>query len=324
MSFSQETVQQHVKIALKEILNRKKITMVVTDSGLGGMSVCAGIEEKLKAAKSFEEVNLIFFNALPEKGIGYNSMPTFQDKAEVFDKALISMEKKFAPDLILIACNTLSVVYPFTQFASTSKTPVLDIVDFGVEMILSELKKNERSSVIIFGTQTTISAETHKKKLIASGINEQKIVCQACPGLESEIQDSPKSETVKGMIDIYLSEALDNVKNDDAPILAALCCTHYGFSTDIFRSSFDELTHRKVIILNPNELMINSMLFEDKRNLFDEIKVNVNVVSRAIIDDEEKKSIGELIRIQAPLSASALENYSYDPSLFDFSYTNEK
>jgi glutamate racemase len=128
-------------VDMDKILNKKKITIVITDSGLGGMSVCGGIEDKLKKFKSFEEINLIFFNSLPEKGIGYNSMPTMEVKAEVFNQALISMEDKFSPDIILIACNTLSIVYPHTQFAQVSKTPVLGIVDFGVSMILSELKK---------------------------------------------------------------------------------------------------------------------------------------------------------------------------------------
>ena len=52
---------------LKKLLNKKKITIVITDSGLGGISILAGIEAKLKETRSFEEVNLIFFNALPRK-----------------------------------------------------------------------------------------------------------------------------------------------------------------------------------------------------------------------------------------------------------------
>ncbi|CAG1020141.1 partial Glutamate racemase, partial [Patescibacteria group bacterium] len=149
-----------------KILNKKKITIVITDSGLGGMSVCAGIENKLNEIKAIGEVNLIYFNSHAEKGAGYNSMPSMEVKAKVFDSALRSMEEKYSPDLILIACNTLSVVYSHTQFAQVSQTPVLGIVDFGVSMILSELKDHQNADVIILGTPTTIKSGSHKQKLV--------------------------------------------------------------------------------------------------------------------------------------------------------------
>ena len=318
-SYSQGTnLSDEKKNDLKEILNQKKVTIVITDSGLGGMSVCAGIEKKLKEAKSFEEVNLIFFNALPEKGYGYNSMPSNESKALIFNEALVSMEQKFSPDLILIACNTLSVVYPFTRFSRESKTPVLGIVEFGVSMILSELKKNENSEVMILGTETTINSDTHKNKLIQNGVKPDKIISQSFPGLESEIQDSPESETVKGMIELYIGEAAQKLNHKNYPVVAALCCTHYGFCAETFYSSLKNITNRKIILLNPNELMINAIILEKNRGCFQQANVSMSVVSRAIIDDGEKKSIGGLINSYAPLSSIALMNYEYNPELFKF------
>ena len=318
-SYSQRTnLSDETKNDLKEILNKKKVTILITDSGLGGMSVCAGLEKKLKEAKSFEEVNLIFFNALPEKGYGYNSMPSNESKALVFNEALVSMERKFSPDLILIACNTLSVVYPFTRFSRESKTPVLGIVEFGVSMILSELKKNENSEVMILGTETTINSDTHKNKLIQNGVKRDKIISQSFPGLESEIQDSPESETVKGMIELYIGESAQKLNHKNSPVIAALCCTHYGFCAETFYSSLKNITNRKIILLNPNELMINAIILEKNRGCFQQANVSMSVVSRAIIDDGEKKSIGGLINSYAPLSSIALMNYEYNPELFKF------
>lgn len=73
------------------------------------------------------------------------------------------MEEKYVPDLILIACNTLSVVYPHTEFSKNTKTKVLGIVEFGVEQVLEELKKNPDYDVIITGTNTTIESRDHEK-----------------------------------------------------------------------------------------------------------------------------------------------------------------
>lgn len=318
-SFSQEPDNMNKQnIDLKDVLNKDKITIVITDSGLGGLSVCAGTEDKLKLTKSFREVNLIFFNALPEKGTGYNSMPNIEVKAQVFNEALKSMEEKFHPDLILIACNTLSVVYPYTEFSRISSTHVLEIVDFGVQMILSELSKNKNCDVIILGTQTTINSESHKNKLLENGVDENRIIGQACPNLESEIQDSPGSETVKGMIELYLSEAAEKLNNSKEPVIAALCCTHYGFAADIFNSSLKNLTDREVILLNPNDLMVNYIVLDENQNKFSQTEINVKVVSRALIDDDEKKSIGGLIHSYAPRTSKALNEYYYDPNLFFF------
>jgi len=303
---------------LREILKKEKIKIIITDSGLGGMSVCAGIEEKLREVKSFREVELIFFNALPEKGSGYNSMPSIERKAEVFNDALISMEEKYSPDLILIACNTLSVVYPYTKFSVESKTPVLGIVDFGVELVLNEIKKDENSEVILLGTQTTINSESHKKKLIEKGIDEEKIVSQACPGLETEIQNAPKGESTLGMLELYVAEAADQLSNEDTPVYAALCCTHYGFASDAFLTSFKGVTNREVTILNPNGAMIDAIVIEENVDRYPDIKINARVVSRALISDNEKESISEIIKPYAPLSSRALIEYRYDPDLFKF------
>ena len=304
---------------LKKLLNKKKITIVITDSGLGGISILAGIEAKLKETRSFEEVNLIFFNALPEKGTGYNSMPSIEIKADIFNEALLSMEEKFSPDLILIACNTLSIVYPFTNFAKVSKTPVLGIVEFGVEMILSEMKKHSNGEIIILGTQTTINSCTHRRMLVENGISEDRIIPQACPNLESEIQDSARSASVKEMISHYLTEAINRLNTNSTSIITVLCCTHYEFALPLFESTLKDLIDSETVILNPNEKMVSSIVWPENLNRFEETKINVRIVSRALIDNEEIESIGGLIISRAPLSSASLSNYEYNPELFAFS-----
>jgi glutamate racemase len=299
-------------------MNKKKITIIVTDSGLGGMSVCAGIEEKLNVIKSFEKVNLVYFNSHAEKGSGYNSMPNMERKAEVFNDALNAMEEKYSPDLILIACNTLSVVYPFTEFKIKSQTPVLGIVDFGVEMILSELDKNRNSEVILLGTQTTINSETHKNKLIEKGVSKSNIVSQACPGLESSIQDGPTTEKTIEFINKYVDESVKQLQKSNEPVLAAFCCTHYGFSSDLILASFNKAVSREVKILNPNNAMIEAIIPKENIGMYPEMKVSVKVVSRALITDTEKKAISEIVKPFAPLSAKALMNYEHNLDLFKF------
>ena len=100
------------------------IRIVVTDSGLGGISVLGELESKLKTARIFNNVELIFFNALYSKDLGYNEIESNREKANIFNNALFSMQDNYHPDIILIACNTLSVIYPITQFSNESKIRV--------------------------------------------------------------------------------------------------------------------------------------------------------------------------------------------------------
>lgn len=297
---------------------KDEITIVVTDSGLGGMSVCAGIEAKFALKPKYREVNLIFFNSHAEQGCGYNSMPTLERKAEVFSSALIAMEKKYLPDIILIACNTLSVVYPHTNFGKETKTNVMGIIDFGTEMVLDELKKDKLSRALILGTITTISAGVHIQSLIEKGIPPQRLYGKAMPNLESEIQYDPVSSQVKKMIREYLEQAFGEMNYQGEKVLAALCCTHYGYSKEIFETELNKLTDGKYIVLNPNERMIEAVIRGKDNIENDAVNIKVEVISRAKLDEQERLSISKIIQGQAPLSSKALVNYSYDSNLFEF------
>ena len=48
--------------------------IVITDSGLGGLSVLGELERRIKENPIFENAELIFFNALFSPDYGYNSM----------------------------------------------------------------------------------------------------------------------------------------------------------------------------------------------------------------------------------------------------------
>ncbi|MGB5293096.1 MAG: hypothetical protein WBN41_16760, partial [Lysobacterales bacterium] len=56
---------------LPGLLEKDSITVVVTDSGLGGLSVVADATEKFRQHAAFKQVDLIFFNALFRDHGGY-------------------------------------------------------------------------------------------------------------------------------------------------------------------------------------------------------------------------------------------------------------
>ena len=50
--------------------------ILITDSGVGGLSVCAYAERFVRMHGFKESVRLTFANAAPENDYGYNSMPS--------------------------------------------------------------------------------------------------------------------------------------------------------------------------------------------------------------------------------------------------------
>ncbi|VAX21184.1 hypothetical protein MNBD_IGNAVI01-2420 [hydrothermal vent metagenome] len=298
-----------------EHLDAGTVRIVVTDSGLGGLSVLAELERQLNEIHIFQNAELIFFNAVYSKDLGYNEMKSSEEKASIFNKALYVMEENYNPDIILIACNTLSVVYPMTQFSEQSETEVKGIVEAGVELFLERLRGEKNSSIILFGTPTTIDSGLHKSLLVENGIDEHRIINQSCPMLESEIQDDPKSEKVYDLIQRFVSEADKRGVNKNEKIYAGFCCTHYGYSSDIFMRVMRSEFGGNVKILNPNNRMVESLMKENIETYKDST-ISVEVVSQVEIYEHEKQALSKILKSNAPLTVAAIENYKHKPGLF--------
>ena len=89
--------------------------VLLADSGLGGLAVCAALERSLRAFSDCS-LRLTYFNAAPDAQQGYNDQPDTPARAALLDRALSAMEA-LQPDRIVLACNTLSVLYEHTAHA---------------------------------------------------------------------------------------------------------------------------------------------------------------------------------------------------------------
>ena len=308
---------------LKEFYNKKDVTILITDSGLGGISVLAGLERGLKPAKIFSNVNLIFVNALPSAQFSYNSLTTREEKASMFDYVLSRIIEQYKPDIILIACNTLSVVYPSTEYYKNELIPVIGIVESGVDLFIQKMKSSN-DKIIILGTGTTISSNVHKQKLAERGIEPGKIITLACPDLESEIQSNPGSGMVADMIDYYTDEIKDEAADNSGRIFAGLCCSHYAYSKDIFKSVLSSKFGKDVEILNPNEPMIDSIIKKEYMNRAERTSIRASVISQAELTPEERSGIINVIRGESESAADALQNYSLVKNLFKMEQFRKK
>jgi glutamate racemase len=304
--------------AADRLWQRDAITIVVTDSGLGGLSVAADLERGLRDARAFARVRILFVNALPDAQHTYNGMRTRQEQVEAFDRALEGMERWYKPDLILIACNTLSVVFPDTRFASARRVPVFGIVDLGVAAIGARLMTDPTATALILGTPTTIQSCAHAKGLFAQGISPQRVVTQACPSLETEIQADPAGDLVRSLIEAYAGEAREALGARAAgKVLVGLCCSHYGYSRALFQQLLGEQFAGRVEIVDPNVHMSAWVLSRCREGAFAMTETDVRVVSRAELTREERGSIATALKGTSPKTAAALRAYQQKMDLFN-------
>jgi glutamate racemase len=293
------------------------LSLVIADSGMGGLSICADIVNGLQARRSYRSVSLTYFNAWPERDRGYNLLPGMAERIRVFDRALGAMHR-FQPDRILLACNTLSALYTQTPFSKQAPVPVVGIIDFGVDLIYAHLSARAESRVIILGTPTTIEADTHRKRLVERGIPAERIICQPCDRLAGEIEKEPEGATVRAMVESCIRQAAERVPDRRRPVAAALCCTHYGYSERIFEAAMQASFEGPVTILNPNRAMSEALLADLAPQREEDIRIDLEVVSRIVWSDEKIEAIARLLEAESPLTASALRQYRHDPDLFTF------
>jgi glutamate racemase len=303
---------------LGSFYQEKRVTIAVTDSGLGGLSVMAEAVRKMKEAGIFERADFIFFNALFSAGSGYNSLKNREEKIRVFDSALRSLEERYHPDIILIACNTLSVLYGETPFSRKTKVPVVGIVDAGVELIARGLRDHPEAAVIIFGTPTTISEGAYAKELKNLGFPAGRIHSQACPELESFIERDYQGDETGMLIAGCVDEALEKMGPNRPPLLASLNCTHYGYSLPLWKKAFEEAGIKPLDILNPNSRMTDVLFGEKYMGRHKTTEISAKVVSMVEISPSKTTSLGSWLGGLSPEAANALYHYEHIPGLFEW------
>jgi len=292
------------------------LRIVITDSGLGGLSICAELEKRLRGASGNRAIRLVYVNAWPDSRGGYNDLPDVASRAAVFDKALAAMTA-FRPGLILIACNTLSVLYELTEFSRSPTVPVAGIIEEGVNVFYEALTRDPGGILALFGTRTTIESGEHVRRLTRRGIDSRRVFAAVCHGLAGAIDKDPDSPGLAGLVEGCVSQALQGIKVDGT-LYAGLCCTHYSYIADTFRTSLGRRTGARVEILDPNEHLVRNLTsgMGDRRPEDTEADIEVEIVSKVELAEAQRRAVAKRLEPVSARTARALTKYTRIPELF--------
>ena len=302
--------------------------IVITDSGLGGLAICAALEQGLRLARPSSDVRLTYVNAWPFEDRGYNDLPDEAERARVFDGALARMAE-MQPGRILIACNTLSILYPRTVFSRNPPVPVHGIVDAGVDLFVQRMAGEPGASIVLLGTKTTIESGVHKERLKRAGVGAGRIAAVSCHGLAGAIErdvNGPRTDEFIGACAARAAAAAP----PGAPVFLGLCCTHYGYVADRLVDAVSARSSRHVLALDPNAHLIATLVADGSFLGGERLpgaggasaserargSVSVELVSKVTLSDTARAGIARLVEPVSPATAGALLSYAHVPDLF--------
>ena len=285
----------------------------ITDSGVGGLSVCAELEARLRQSPVQENIEVIYLNAAIEDDYSYNSMPDRQTRLQAFDRFLNSVHEKYQPDLLFIACNTLSALFQDSYFDHHRHKHIEGIVKSGNREMLSAFEHENDISFIVFATPATIEEGVYGKSLRKHNVPASQIVEQACPGLPDAISNDGSGKLAYKLLSKFVPAALERFNSIPQNLVAFLACTHYGYQANQFEKMLQALVPG-ARVLNPNRGCVDTILsrFETQPG---NGKLMIEFISRYVIPDVVINSLSVYIGDKAPTTLSALKNFTHSPEL---------
>lgn len=229
-------------------------------------------------------------------------MPSHAQKLAVFDDALAGMLGEGRPDMLLVACNTLSVLIPESRVLAAQSVPVVGIVEgLGLRRWPSAWRRSrKRSRSSLPPRRRSTPARIAVPSLPRASPRNGSCHSPARDWASSRIELEGRSVGVVEEIARFARQAV--ARTGRAPV--ALACTHYGYCAAIFAAMLRRAGAERVDVLDPNRKMSELFFPTPPRQPAIDPQVSVRVVSRAIpLPGETARS--RLVEPVSPATAAA-------------------
>ena len=214
-------------------MNRRRATIGVFDSGVGGLTVLKEL------VAHFPEADYLYFGDTARLPYGAKSAATVGRYAASSARYL----EQQGAELLVVACNTASAL-ALDAIRAAVNIPVLGVIEPGAERAAA-VSRNRCALVI--ATEATIASHAYQQALAARKMDAREKACPLLvPLIEEGWLEHPVTEQVAR---IYLNEAFGDGSRGPAPDVLLLGCTHYP----LLRPLLERLAPPKVALVDSAE-----------------------------------------------------------------------
>ncbi len=288
-------------------------TILLCDSGLGGLDIASNLLGQIRVWGN-GAFRVIYFNAWPHPQCGYNQLRNDQERIEVFAAALEGMAR-FRPDLCLIACNTLSIIWRKIAAAKAGPFPVVEMVRPASAFFAEVLQRLPELQLLILGTDTTIRSGMYTDQLLQAGILPERLASLSCPGLATALEDGFDSPAVRLKIADAAQQAA-NLFPGNTPLGLALCCTHFGYAESLWKVEFAARFRQEPQLLNPNASILQQPELQSYLQKPGRPQITAEFFSRFSMPQSKLCFFAEYFKNSAPELSEALLRARCDETLF--------
>ena len=193
------------------------VKIAVFDSGLGSLSIIKAIQKICKS-------DIIYF--ADQKNFPYGEKSKKQLEI-IINQTIKILEKKFSPDLIIMASNTPSLIVKITNKKVIGVNPPLKEA-----MMLSKTKK-----IAILGTQSAIKSKSLSNYIKKFNLSKEEKIYKINSSVLINLVESNKFITDKTYCKKIIRKSLSNVFSNKVDV-ATLSSTHLSFLKSILSSEF--------------------------------------------------------------------------------------
>lgn len=302
------------------------MNIAITDSGLGGLSIAARLYEWLKRESYPGYIKYI--NGVPRRNRGYNTIKGHGQKVRLLNNLPEGISERYNPELIVVACNTLSVLFSETVFNRKNSVSLINILDSGTNRILDEINSLNPSVLIILGSKTTIQSKIHANYFRSHLRSNFVVISQCCPQLASAIETDHSGDQIKNIISNSVRRVTKKIDKKES-IIVLLACSHYEYVIEILQHSFNQQGFTQIRFVNPNLFLVRQ-LQQTLRRSYSRTSATgerplsspkLEVISGTQIENVEIELVAKNLERISPDTATRLKCYRHIPGLFGNPYS---
>jgi hypothetical protein len=114
-----------------------------------------------------------------------------------------------------------------------------------------------------------------------------------------------------------VTAAIEKSGRPDAPVVAYLACTHYGYRRELFAAAFEEAGVRAKVV-DPNERAVDDLFGTPGDGAGEHLThdVEVEFVTRYAIPEATREALAWFLSGVSPKTVAAMQSFVHIPDLF--------